>query len=234
MATLNKVLGGVDIGHLMTAPLKEALKAQAALSEATLAFLRGLCDPLEDEEAEDEDQDLLDFGDLEEEETTKVKAMGPLKTTTFAFGLSKVGTDGKSKVTKSITVPLLCLVHVPNLQIQSVNTEFSVEVKTSTACTSASKYTSTSSGSYRGYGGWWYGRSNSNWTGSYSAYGKSTRSTDSTSKYTIRMVAKNRGATEGMSRVLNLLNKMIPENALVDQLIEQQEAATETTTTDSS
>eukprot|EP00792_Barthelona_sp_PAP020_P006123 TRINITY_DN2914_c1_g1_i1.p1 TRINITY_DN2914_c1_g1~~TRINITY_DN2914_c1_g1_i1.p1 ORF type:complete len:200 (+),score=71.28 TRINITY_DN2914_c1_g1_i1:23-622(+) len=133
---------------------------------------------------------------------------GKTRNTTFSIKLDDTSGATAKQVEATIEVPNLALVHLPSLCVDEVDIDFTAEVKSTASDTSQSTYQS--SGSYS-RSSWWC-RQKYQSKSSYSSAYKNTRSTDTSAKYHCNVNAKDLGPSEGLSRVLTMLNKLIPEN----------------------
>ncbi len=112
-------------------------------------------------------------------------------------------------VKKKVDVPLLSVVNVPNLSVKSVDVAFSMEVKSqSTDKSSVESNTSFSAGFNSRWSPW-----SCKISGSVATKSENTRSTDKSSKYDIKVSARDDGMPEGLSRVLDMLASNISPNA---------------------
>eukprot|EP00792_Barthelona_sp_PAP020_P000105 TRINITY_DN1012_c0_g1_i1.p1 TRINITY_DN1012_c0_g1~~TRINITY_DN1012_c0_g1_i1.p1 ORF type:complete len:204 (+),score=51.67 TRINITY_DN1012_c0_g1_i1:28-612(+) len=113
---------------------------------------------------------------------------------TTAFGV-KVS-NGDTVLEATMEIPNLALIHLPCLVIDEVDIDFTFEVRSTTE--SDNSLTS------------------SNWSGSSkgapSSSFRTTRKTDNSSKYHVNINARDMGPSEGLSRMLDGLTKLIPEN----------------------
>jgi hypothetical protein len=140
--------------------------------------------------------------------------------------IQKVGIDSKSGVKtvefrfedrdpqnnpiqKRVDVPLLSIVNIPSLAVKNVEVEFTMEVKTQSSDKSENCIDSSFEA---GFSSKW-----SPWScsikGAVSTKSENTRSTDKSAKYDIKVVARDDGMPEGLSRVLDILNNSISNNS---------------------
>ena len=176
-------LKGIPMSELIGGPLAAACVAQYNLATAMITFINE-----------------IGFKDS--------------KTVTLDFDLERPVDNGSgtlSKETVTIHAPLLGLVPIPALLVESVNIDFSMEVKQST--NSSSKTEASSEVSAKG--GW--GPFRASVTGKVATTRENTRSTDNTAKYTVSVVARQQQPTEGMAKMMDLLASAVePLSAKVD------------------
>ena len=136
-----------------------------------------------------------------------------LAATTAAF-IQEVGMD-KDGNTKSVAfkyadgsesvaldVPLLSIINIPSLCVDSIDVEFEMEVSTQ----SASKSSTDSSAELNVKAGW--GCWSASFTGKVSHHSENSRSSDTSAKYSISVKGKEE-KPEGLMKVLDMLNSSI-------------------------
>ena len=136
-----------------------------------------------------------------------------LASTTAQF-ITEVGMDSSGN-TKSVTfnyedgsedvkldVPLLSIINIPSLSVDSIDVEFNMEVSTQTASKSSTDSSATASASV-GWGCW-----KASFEGKVSHHSENSRSSDSSAKYTIAVKGKQE-KPEGLMKVLDMLNSSI-------------------------
>ena len=136
-----------------------------------------------------------------------------LAATTAAF-IQEVGMD-KDGNTKSVAfkyedgsesvaldVPLLSIINIPSLCVDSIDVEFEMEVSTQ----SASKSSTDSSAELNVKAGW--GCWSASFTGKVSHHSENSRSSDTSAKYSISVKGKQ-AQPEGLMKVLDSLNNTI-------------------------
>ncbi|PCJ17146.1 MAG: alpha-amylase [Gammaproteobacteria bacterium] len=124
------------------------------------------------------------------------------KTRTINFDLQRPVDNGSGTISKEsihIEAPLLGLVPIPALLIETVNVDFTMEVKSS----SSSKSSTDASAEVKAKGGWGWG--SVEFTGSVSTSKENTRTTDNSAKYNVSVVAKQQPPAEGMSKLMDLM-----------------------------
>jgi hypothetical protein len=136
-----------------------------------------------------------------------------LAATTAAF-IQEVGMD-KDGNTKSVAfkyedgtesvaldVPLLSIINIPSLCVDSIDVEFEMEVSTQ----SSSKSSTDSSAELNVKAGW--GCWSASFTGKVSHHSENSRSSDTSAKYSISVKGKQE-KPEGLMKVLDMLNNSI-------------------------
>ena len=178
MASIADQMRGLPMEELIGGPLSACCIAQYDLADTMITFIRkvGFVDP----------------------EAT------PLKTATIDFEMTRPIDDGTATTpmaTQLITVnaPLLGLVPIPALLIETVDINFTMEVKSSTSA----KTTRNKEASLSAKAGWGWGSVEVK--GSVSSQKENTRSTDNSAKYVVSVIAKQQPPAEGMSKLMDLM-----------------------------
>ena len=194
---------GLPMGDLIGGPLVAACDAQVSLANATAEFIKvvGFLPPETDAAGPPKHGDG--------------KAVGNVRTVMFRFdrpSQSKV-TDGQPAMEQvELEVPLLAVVKVPNLSINTVDVSFDMEVKHSEQSREAtdSQRAVNSEASV----GWGLFSAKVNISGSVSSHRENTRSTDQSAKYHVEVHASDNGRPEGMARVLDLIAQSIAPRSI--------------------
>ena len=172
---------GLPIEDLIATPLIASARAQGKLAGVTTDFIQSVG---------------------MEQDGDNMKA----RTVDFNFKRPVNHGDGSiSQEESSLSVPMLSVVNVPNLSITKVSVDFNMEVKSSTVDTSEKAKSATVSASYKA----WYSPVKASFSGTISSKDTSTRKTDNTAKYQISVLAEDKGAPEGLMKVLDMLNSTI-------------------------
>ena len=141
------------------------------------------------------------------------KGQKSLAATTAQF-ITEVGMDssGNTKSVKfnyddgsehvALDVPLLSIINIPSLCVDSIDVEFEMEVSTQ----SASKSSTDSSAELTVKGG--FGCWSASFTGKVSHHSENSRSSDTSAKYSISVKGKQE-KPEGLMKVLDMLNNSI-------------------------
>ena len=176
--------------NLIGGPLQAAATAQGTLANITSDFINNV--------------------GLEKDSTTgKLKAktvdfsyQKPVKTTTPASG-SAPAVESWSTLDMNMQVPLLSIVKSPNLQVKSAEVTFNMEVKASQTDKNTNSQNASLDASWSGWG------AKVKFHGSVSNKNESQRSSDTSAKYEVKVVAKDDGAPEGLMKVLDILGESI-------------------------
>eukprot|EP00792_Barthelona_sp_PAP020_P002514 TRINITY_DN14023_c0_g1_i1.p1 TRINITY_DN14023_c0_g1~~TRINITY_DN14023_c0_g1_i1.p1 ORF type:complete len:195 (-),score=38.15 TRINITY_DN14023_c0_g1_i1:113-670(-) len=136
--------------------------------------------------------------------------------TSLEFLKDYTGYDNKSAPTvkmnlggSKFTVPALALVDIPTLSIESMDTSFSYESKSSySSSSSTTKRKKTSALSVAGVG--FFSLTLKRTNTDVTTKEENRRKSDSSAKTQIRIHAKDYGPTEGMSLLVNNLTRAIP------------------------
>lgn len=121
---------------------------------------------------------------------------------------STVEGNGQAQVQQVIlSVPFLSIVNIPSLMVKTVDITFDMEVKSS----ESHRDESTEELAVDGFGKVGYGPFSAGVKlhGAVSAHQENTRSTDRSAKYHVSVQARDDGMPEGLSRVLDMLQKSI-------------------------
>ena len=172
---------------LIGGPLQAAATAQGTLANITSDFITTV--------------GLEKDGDKLKARTVAFNYQKPVKNTTT----DKDGntTDTWEKQEMSLDVPLLSIVKSPNLQVKEVDINFNMEVKASSASTNENEQKASVSASWKGWG------AKVKFHGSVSNKNTSQRSSDTSAKYEVKVLAKDDGAPEGLMKVLDILGEAI-------------------------
>ena len=141
------------------------------------------------------------------------KGQKSLAATTAQF-ITEVGMDsiGNTKSVKfnyddgsehvALDVPLLSIINIPSLCVDSIDVEFEMEVSTQTA----SKSSTDSSAELTVKGG--FGCWSASFTGKVSHHSENSRKSDTSAKYSVSVKGKQE-KPEGLMKVLDMLNNSI-------------------------
>lgn len=186
---LGEEFQGLPMESLIGAPLDAACAANVKLAKATAEFIETV-------------GFVQGEGDKKDSSTIRVAK--------FAFDKPIITTDKDGKQTFSkeridIEVPLLSVVQIPSLKVDTVDITFDMEVKTS----EKSSETSDKSGEISGGAkiGWGPFSAHVDFKGSVSTHKENTRSTDKSAKYHVEVKAIDKGMPEGLARVLDIMNQ---------------------------
>lgn len=177
---------GLPMESLIGGPLQAAVDANMLLAQSTASFIN-------------------DVGFIPTKDADGNTVPGAPRMSDFSFERPGKDKDGNPTVEMvKIKVPMLAIVPIPNLQVSSVDITFDMEVKTSTSSTSkSSKSASIDANITANYG---FVKAKVNIQGSVSSSKENTRSSDTSAKYHVQVMAKNMGLPEGLARVLDMMN----------------------------
>ena len=172
---------------LIGGPLQAAATAQGTLANITSDFITTV--------------GLEKDGDKLKARTVAFNYQKPVKNT--ATDKDGNTTETWEKQEMSLDVPLLSIVKSPNLQVKEVDINFNMEVKASSASTSETNKKASVDASWSGWG------AKVSFHGSVSNKNTSQRSSDTSAKYEVKVLAKDDGAPEGLMKVLDILGEAI-------------------------
>ena len=115
--------------------------------------------------------------------------------------------DGTEQV--ALDVPLLSIINIPSLCVDSIDVEFEMEVGTQSASKSSTDSSATASASV-GFGCW-----KASFEGKVSHHSENSRSSDTSAKYSISVKGKQE-KPEGLMKVLDMLNSSIGKGKSTD------------------
>ena len=178
---------GIPIADLISAPLLASCEAQARICKDIVSFVKSL---------------------IKEDGTPQ----------TLDFILNRMVADNKGelqKVASKVKAPILGLVPIPGLLIDDVEIEFSMEVhSTSSSQTQHSEKQDSSSKKHKKDNlnpqlQEWLNEETLQINGNLSSTNKTSRSTDNSAKYHIKLSAKQHQVPEGMARILDMMSHSI-------------------------
>ena len=184
---------GLPMADLIGGPLRAACDAQIALANATATFIKvvGFKPPSDADGAAD------------------ANAVGDIRTAKFSFVRSRLKDDGTGTEDETVVmdVPLLAIVKVPSLFIDTVDITFDMEVKSS----ASSKESEDKEGKFAAdmEAGWGCFSIKVHVEGSVATHKENTRSSDNSAKYHVEVHASDKGMPEGLARVLDIMNSAI-------------------------
>ncbi len=108
--------------------------------------------------------------------------------------------DGTESV--ALDVPLLSIINIPSLCVDTIDVEFEMEVSTQTASKSSTD-SSAELNVKAGFGCW-----SASFTGKVSHHSENSRKSDSSAKYSVSVKGKQE-KPEGLMKVLDMLNSSI-------------------------
>lgn len=192
LVNMSSQFKGLPMGDLIGGPLNAACDAEVRLANATANFIKviGFLPPTEDEFKNDK------------------HAVGGTRTVKFSFERpvqTSGGSADKPNATETVEleVPMLAIVKIPNLSIDSVDVTFDMEVKSSTSDTSSSDEEASIDAEMKV--GWGVFSASVKVHGSVSAHQEHTRTSDNSAKYHVEVHAADTGMPEGLARVLDIM-----------------------------
>lgn len=213
---------GLPMGDLIGGPLMAAADAQVRLANSTAQFIQQIGFRPGAKAKPDADGNLVyDSSTFD------------VRTVDFKFERPAGPADAKTGIvpteTVSLEVPLLAIVKVPALGIETVDIIFDMEVKNTESSTdSTSKSGSFSADASVGWGPF---SLKVHVEGSVASHQENTRSTDQTAKYHVEVHAADRGMPEGLARVLDMMNQSVAPKTVVPTAPAKQPAPMQPGTT---
>jgi hypothetical protein len=176
MADLRK---GIPIDYLIGEPLRAVMRANLMAAESAREYLERL---IIDKHGA---PNMIDFS-FERPGKTYM----PIPETTDQNGEKKKDQEEippwkTEKETVKISVPMLAIVPIPNLQVDELNLSFDMEIKSISTAKGQEDYP--------------------NLIGTVSSPKEFTRRTDSSAKFHVDLKATNHGIPEGLARVLDVI-----------------------------
>ncbi len=188
MANVAGQFSALPMESLIGGPLQAAATAQGTLANITSDFINNV--GLQDDGNGNLSARTVDF-----------KYQKPVKTSTTATDGTVTETWDKQEM--DLQVPLLTIVKAPNLQVKEVDINFNMEVKASSASSNENSQNASVDASWKGWG------AKVKFHGSVSNKNTSQRSSDTSAKYEVKVLAKDEGAPEGLMKVLDILGEAI-------------------------
>ena len=190
LVSMANQFSGLDMAALIGGPLTAACNAQTMLARSTLNFIEEV--------------------GLEPADASGVRKV---RTANFSFDRTADGTDGKmGSENVEINVPLLAIVNVPALSIDTVDVTFDMEVKSSTSSQSSSD----KNAELDATAGLKIGPFSLDVKikGSISCHESNTRSSDNSAKYHVQVHASQQKTPEGLMRMLDILSSAVAPSAV--------------------
>lgn len=190
---------GLPMADLIGGPLMAAADAQVRLANATASFIQhvGFVPPPDADPNAPGVFDPEKFG---------------IRTVAFRFNrpsttASPTEANPSPTETVELDVPLLAIVKIPALAIDTVDITFDMEVKNS----ETTKESEDKAGKFAADAsvGWGPFSLKVHVEGSVSSHKENTRQTDQSAKYHVEVHASDKGMPEGLARVLDIMNSAI-------------------------
>jgi len=189
---------GLPMGDLIGGPLLAACDAQVKLANASAEFIK-----------------VVGFTPPDKDGNSDVRNVK------FVFDRpvpQPQGTDPQDKAPANLTerveldVPLLAIINVPALAINSVDVIFDMEVKnsetTKESLDAAAKMSADASV------GWGPFSLKVHMEGSVASHKENTRQTDQSAKYHVEVHARDNGMPEGLARVMDILQSSVAPRSI--------------------
>lgn len=195
---------GLPMGDLIGGPLMAACDAQVRLANATAQFIQVVGFVPKDGATAGADG-TIPAGQLD------------VRTVDFKFDRPVQGGTPVNGVmpteTVSLTVPLLAVIKIPALAIDTVDITFDMEVKNS----ESEKSSEDKTGKFSADASVNYGifSLKVHVEGSVATHKENTRSSDQSAKYHVEVHAADKGMPEGLARVLDIMNSAIAPKSVV-------------------
>lgn len=190
----HKIVGGIinslPIEKMVAAPVMAAVSAQKEISLQLAEYIN----------------------------TVGLDKDGNIRTVTFNYFEKTPVLDGDGKVTeitqaeRSLQAPFLALTGIPNFAMESVEVNFELEVKTAEMDKSSLDASATAKAS----GGFFGAKFEV--TGSVAHHSEQTRKTDTSAKYSFKVVAQRQAPPESLMRVLDIMT-----NSMASPIEKRQE-----------
>ena len=190
LVSMANQFSGLDMAALIGGPLTAACNAQTMLARSTLNFIEEV--------------------GLEPADASGVRKV---RTANFSFDRTADGTDGKmGSENVEMNVPLLAIVNVPALSIDTVDVTFDMEVKSSTSSQSSSD----KNAELDATAGLKIGPFSLDVKikGSISCHESNTRSSDNSANYHVQVHASQQKTPEGLMRMLDILSSAVAPSAV--------------------
>ena len=186
LVKMSDQFGGLPMDQLIGGPLKAACDSQVQLAKATADFIQNV--------------------------GLETDSNGVMKARTVDFTYTKPvndGSGGDTEITNQLDVPILAILNTPSLQVKEVEVDFTMEVKSSTSEKSSRDYEAAMDTHVKA--GWGPVSVDVKIHGSISAKSESTRSSDNSAKYNVKVIARDDGMPEGLKRCLDIVQSAIAE-----------------------
>ncbi len=181
---------GLPMEDLIGGPLSAAVTANLNMAKSTADFIT-----------------KVGFEQTMDPET-KEFVPGKPRMVDFEFQRPNVDKDGNRVIDLvKLSAPMLAIVPIPALQVETVDITFDMEVKSSTTSEdSSSKSASLEASASVGFA---FFKASVKINGSIATSQKNTRTSDTSAKYHVEVKAMNRALPEGLARILDMMNQAI-------------------------
>jgi hypothetical protein len=194
LVNLSDQFQGLSMENLIGGPLTAAAKAEIMLANATADFINKVGFTWDSSNPPIPTTRYVDFDFERQREVPPAPAAGAGTAAVPAVLITE---------TVKLHVPLLAIVPVPNLQVDTVDVTFDMEVKSSTS----SKASNDQEIGFDAKLGIHYGPFSLDVEvqGKISSHQENTRSSDNSAKYHVAVHASNHGMPEGLARVWDIM-----------------------------
>jgi hypothetical protein len=186
LVNMSEQFKGLPMADLIGGPLKAASDAQVQLAKSVVDFIN-----------------TVGF-DTKVDDQGNVQGPGAVRTVNFAYS-RQAGAGDKEDV--EINVPMLAIVQIPNLMIDTVDVNFDMEVKSSFKHEDSNDSSAKLAADLKF--GWGVFSGTVHIEGSIASHQANTRTSDNSAKYHVEVHAKQAGTPEGLARVLDMMNQSI-------------------------
>jgi hypothetical protein len=220
MSLIGDQFSGLPMHDLIGGPLMAACDAQIKLANATATFIQtvGFLPP-----GQNGGSDIRTVKFAFDRPTAALPAT--------ASGQAADSTVDTERV--ELEIPLLAIVKVPSLSINTVDIVFDMEVKNSESHEDSSQQSGTMNAEMNA--GWGPFSVKVSMSGSMSASQANTRKSDQSAKYHVEVHARDDGMPEGLARVFDIIQssiapRSVSKNTGTPKLIQPAKKMTEPTT----
>jgi Protein of unknown function (DUF2589) len=183
---------GLPMADLIGGPLMASADAQVKLANATADFIKviGFMPPKDGKDSVGDVRNVLFRFDRPATSPNQIQPGSPIPVETV-----------------DLQVPLLSIVKIPSLAINTVDITFDMEVRNSE--TDKSSFDAAAQMSAEAQIGWGPFSVKVNITGSVSSHKENNRQSDQSAKYHVEVRAEDKGMPEGLARVLDIVQSSI-------------------------
>jgi hypothetical protein len=192
-SNLSSNFTNLPMGQLISAPLVAAADANVRMAGATYDFINTVW-------IDSSGSGQSPSGGTTGGGTESGGSSG--KTRVLQFDLNRKDNTGQD-VNYKVNAPFASLVQTPNLMIQTVDVDFTMEVKD----TVTTEDKSSSTGSFEGSANYLF--CSVHITGSVSTSSSNTRTSDQSAKYDVKVHAEQARVTEGMNKLAQIFASVI-------------------------
>lgn len=197
---------GLSMGDLIGSPLNAACDAQVRLAQATVGFIQNVGFT---QEATDNKDNKGNPVYASRTRTAKFAFKRPIAPRAPTDAEKESGITDKFIYQENveIEVPVLSIVKIPSLAIETVDIIFDMEVKSSES-SKESTDTEMELDAQMKFG-WGAFSATVNVRGSVASHKENTRSSDNSAKYHVEVHARDSGMPEGLARVMDIMAQAV-------------------------